>query len=220
MTGTAATSTQDTATDVSGTLIVTNADLLIRPRVNDHSLVRAEHDVDHAFRILERGNYDGMYMWHIFTSDDADTARHKLDPVFRAYIDRCMLGGQFCDAHVMYAVDGNTIFSKGYGFEEPLFSMLFMIHCELPDTYVERDVTRIMDEASSRQNWIVVRPAESELGYAVTVYSNLPDEDDGIEVDDSDDDMGRGDEPDESDDDEGECPLCGARNCNTFDCQQ
>ncbi len=149
-----------------GMLIVTDAQLLIRPAVPGQHYRYEQHDADHAYGVLCLGNDgQGHETTHIVFSGSPAEAHKLLDRVFHCYVDACCLE-LGCDARVLYLVDGETVDYHTYGWDDGHYTMTFFVHCNVPEGQVETSVGRTIAEADEDQRFVVVRPDSSELGYA------------------------------------------------------
>lgn len=179
-----------------GTLFITDAALLVRPRrVPGQYPASAKHDSAHAYGILNLGNDMGQYQWHIICHADPRAAHQMLDRVFYAYVDACCLE-LWCDARVCYIVNGKTIKVEEYGFEDGNYTMIFNVYCNVAEDGTEDFLTSLTSNVAETERFVMVRPDSSEYGYAAR----------GFTVDQSPED-------DFDDDSYDECQGCGGRGC-------
>lgn len=125
-----------------GNLIITDAQLLIRP-ARPSQYHQVPHDSAHAYGILNLGNDMGVYNWHIISHIDVRSTQRLLDRVFYAYVDGCCLQ-LWCDAIVDYSVDFDEVATKEYGFEDGEYTMRFIVHCNVPQEETEAFVAKLI----------------------------------------------------------------------------
>ncbi len=185
-----------------GTLIVSDAALLVRPRkVPGQYPASVPHDTVHAYNILCLGNDMGEYTTHIVSRFDPKETHKLLDRVFYAFLDACCLQ-LWCDAFVCYIVDGKTIHVEKYGFEDGQYTMTFNVYCGIAEDQTEEFLATLTTDQTD--HFIVVRPDSSDPGYSFHGFTvEQSDEDDSNEPCDEYDD----DPYDNSDEDED--PLAG-----------
>ncbi len=166
----------ETAEEGIGPLIVTDAQLLVRPRkVPGQYPESVSHDTIHAYEILCLGNDMGQYEIHIVSQLYTDEAHKLLDRVFYAFIDACCLE-LWCDARVNYIVDGETIRFHEYGFEDGQYTLYINVYCGVSEDKTEDFLELLM--ASQTERFVVVRSDESGSGYRLS----------GVDVADGQDD--------------------------------
>lgn len=141
------------------TTFITDASLLIRPAVPGQYPASAAHDTAHVYRIFELGNTTSNYpAWHIFCPEGPDAAHELLDGVFNAYVD-IACGSLWCDARVLYIVDGEVGKLNEYGFDDGQYTMVFNVYCNMAGSQAEELLARLTSQQES--NYIVVRPDTS-----------------------------------------------------------
>jgi hypothetical protein len=156
----------DSEAEGLGTLIVTDAQLLVRPRVPGQYRRFDHHDSSHAYGVLCLGNDgQGLETTHIVYSGSPAEAHKLLDRVFHCFVDSCCLE-LGCDARAIYVVAGETVHAAEYGWDDGSYTMTFIVHCEVPEDQAEAFVDQTIAEAEEDQCFVVVRPDSSELGYA------------------------------------------------------
>lgn len=168
----------DTATDsrATGSVIISDARLLIRPAVPGQYPASVKHDSAHAYRILDLGNDMSIYyQWHIICQEDPAAAHELLDRVFYAYVD-ASCQELWCDARVCYIVDGKTVQVKEYGFDDGRYTMIFNVYCGIATDRAEELIAAL--SAKQTDNYVVIRPDSSELGFGVQGFAvEHPDDD-------------------------------------------
>ncbi len=146
-----------------GALIITDAQLLVRPRKVQGYPMSVKHDTSHAYGILRLGNDMGVYTTHIICKDGPSAAHQLLDRLFYAYVDGCCLE-LWCDARVCYIDNGEVAKVEEYGFDDGSYTMFFRVYCNVTDT--EAFLATLIANETDRT--VVVRPDPSdELGYNV-----------------------------------------------------
>lgn len=175
----------DTQEDGIGSLFITDSALLVRPRkVPDQYPATVNHDTEHAYRLLHLGNDMNRYMWHIIHSGDLRSAQLLLDRVFYAYVDACCLD-LWCDARVCYIVDGQTVYTKDYGFYDGQYTMIFNVYCNVDPEKTEEFLRALIDGQDDR--FVVARSDDSsESGYKLQGFEVEEDDDDDEGLDDFD----------------------------------
>lgn len=174
----------DTNDEGLGTLFITDAALLVRPRrVPSQYPASVKHDTVHSYQVLNLGNDMDAYQWHIIYNGDPRAAHQLLDRVFYAYVDACCLS-LWCDARVCYIVNGNTVHVEEYGFEDGQYTMIFNVYCGIAEDQTEEFLATLTADETDR--FIVVRPDSSERGFIVDQSSD--DDIDDEPYDDYDDD--------------------------------
>ncbi len=143
-----------------GTLVITDAELLVRPlRLN------ANH-----YNLLDLGNRGG----HILFKGDPSAAHQLLGPAFKAYVDICSREMRcHADARVSYVVDGVTAQCVLYGLDgsstRGKYTMIFDVYCNVAKEETEEFLASLTTNLET-DCFIVVRPDEScELGFAVSL---------------------------------------------------
>jgi hypothetical protein len=169
----------NTVTDsrATGSVIISDARLLLRPAVPGQSPSDMEYDSAHAYLLLDLGNdMSPHYQWHIICQGDPTAAHELLDRVFYAYVDASCLERR-CDARVRYIVDGKAVQVKGYGFEASCYTMVFNVYCGIAADQAEELIATL--SAKQTDSYVVIRPDSSELGCSVQGFAvEHPDEDD------------------------------------------
>ena len=167
----------DTDEEGIGTLIVSDAALLVQPRkVPGQYPASAPHDTVHAYNILCLGNDMGEYTTHIVSRIDPKGTHKLFDQVFYAYVDACCLQ-LWCEARVCYIVDGNTVHVEEYGFDDGQYRMIFKVYCGIAEDQTEEFLATLT--ANETDRFIVVRPNSSEPGYSLHGFTvEQPTEDD------------------------------------------
>jgi len=167
-----------------GTLFISDASLLVRPRkVPGQYPASVPHDTVHSYQILCLGNDMDEYQWHIIYKGDPRAAHQLLDRVFYAYVDACCLQ-LWCDARVCYIVDGETIKVEEYGFEDGQYTMIFNVYCGIAEDQTEDFLATLT--ANETDGLVVVRADSSELGYNVRGFSVEQSDEDPLAAGDVD----------------------------------
>jgi hypothetical protein len=161
-----------------GTLIVTDARLLIQPAVPGQYPASANHDSGHAYGVLRLGNDAGRQPMHIVFSGSPARAHALLDQVFHTFVDACCFE-QWCDARVFYMVEDVKADCHEYGFEDGSYTMIIYVWCNVPGDQVDPLVDGIIADALPEDRFVVIRPDSSELGYSTQgVIVDYPQQDD------------------------------------------
>lgn len=145
-----------------GTLYVTDATLLVRPRRDPVQYHDIEHDANHAYQVLELGNCMDTCEWNIIYAGGVEAAHQLLDRVFHAYVDGCCRH-LWCDACVYYFVGDKAVRLEEYGFEDGHYTMVFNVYCGVAGEQTEDLLDWLTTDETDR--FVVVRPDGSELGY-------------------------------------------------------
>lgn len=146
-----------------GTLIITDAALLVRPRRDPNQYPSSvKHDADHAYQVLSLCDGPGAYDCHILYKGGVQSAHGLLDRVFYAYLDACCFS-LWCDARVYYFAGNNFARVEEYGFEDGHYSMVFNVYCDVGDDQAE-ELLGIL-AADEKDRFVVVRPEQSERGF-------------------------------------------------------
>lgn len=145
-----------------GDVFITDASLLVRPRrVPGQYPASVQHDTDHAYRLLALGYDDNKFCWHIISSFDPNRAHKLLDRVFYAFVDACCLQ-LWCNARVLYIVDGETARVEEYGFEDGEYTLIFKVYCGISADQTEEFLISLLE--GQRDHYVVICPDSSETG--------------------------------------------------------
>ncbi len=152
-----------------GTLIVSDATMLVRPRdVTGQYPASVKHDTGHAYGILCLGNDMGLHTTHIVSRLSPEATDKLLDRVFYAFVDACC-HELWCDAYVHYIVDGETVHTEEYGFVDGEYTMIFKVYCNIDDGQAENLIATLT--ANETHCFVVASPARSELGYKIRGFA-------------------------------------------------
>ncbi|HSW81468.1 MAG TPA: hypothetical protein VLG40_03655 [Candidatus Saccharimonas sp.] len=164
---------------IEGPVVITDSTLIIRPAVPGQYPHHAQHDTLRVTRLFDMANaMQGYPEWYIFCPLDPQAAHELLDNVFRIYVDMSCYT-QWCDARVLYIVDGETVKREEYGFDDGQYTMVFHVYCGAIN---DKQVEELLGKLATRQqtdymDYIVMRPDESAKdGVNVRGYAfEMPD---------------------------------------------
>lgn len=146
-------------------LIVSDAALLVQPRkVPGQYPASVPHDTIHAYNILSLGNDMGTYSTHIVSRTGPNETHKLLDRVFYAFVDACCLQ-LWCDAHVSYIVDGETVRTEQYGFDDGSYTMFYKVYCNV--TNADAFLAHLTANVDTDEGVIVARADSSPDGFSI-----------------------------------------------------
>ena len=152
-----------------GTLIITDASVLLRPAsvAQYHNVA---HDTSHAFYVLMLGDDMGLYETHIVCHTSPEEAHKMLDRMFHAYVDGMCMSATWFDAIVNYLDrDGNIVKREWYGMKDGNHTSVFNVYCV---GEWEQNMAMVMERVDTTRPWIMVnKDDESEDGYTVTGFN-------------------------------------------------
>jgi hypothetical protein len=167
-----------------GTLIVTDAQLLLRPPVEGQYPSRMPFDTARVHEILDIGDLEHDTDTVIFCRSNPAEAARLLDRVFYVYLDGYCMGKVWADARVRFYLNDEVVGIQEHGFEDGNFTMNFSVICSVQEDEVDRLIAERTGSFSSDERYVVVRPDSSESGYALNGFiagdhdeSNLDDND-------------------------------------------
>ena len=155
----------------TGSVIISDVTrTLIRPAVPGQYPASVKHDSRHAYRLLDMANdRGGDFQGHIICQEDPATVHRLLDGIFYAYVDMSCFE-QWCDARVVYIVDGKTVEVKEYGStEHSHYTMVFSVYCGIPADQTEEFIARL--SAEQTDHYVVIRPDSSGSGLDVRSFA-------------------------------------------------
>lgn len=149
-----------------GSLIISDARLLVRPAVPGQYPASVRHDSGHAYRVLNLAHDYDSHVCHIVFDGTPEEARKLLDRVFYAYLDVCCME-LWCDAEVMYFEQGDLAFTTHHGFTDGSYTLSYYVHCNVPEAQAEELIRALVTYGDSPQ-YFVARPNNtSARGYTV-----------------------------------------------------
>lgn len=136
-----------------GTLIITDAALLIRPAVPGQYHGDVAHDSGRVNTVMDLGDIGDGNCWHIVTSLNVTEAHQLLDRAFYTYVDYYCMAKIWVDALVSYIdADGSTKRTKKYGFTDGSDTLYFNVYCGYaPETDCRELLQRVISTPPDRQ---------------------------------------------------------------------